>query len=289
MFPTPPRFIGLRSRSPWLRAFRRATRLPERLTLGDVDVALSSSLTQWWMGSGLLAADAGYSAAERYCIRMAFLLRIYRAFAARGFAEQVAATIAERALDVLEETPVGSQPTAAAGLRLAPFPEAVLAHVEAVYDYYRNHEPAIEGFPPRVLAAEPVTLPLTSPGFLCTVVLPADMDVALGRSLWRQFMRENTCVRLLTLGADAGVREIVETADAIFFSPGGGQRPGRCLWVQPVALEPDIHQWLLQQGCDAPTQVRCIVLSVRGALSTVLRKTDTIDDFALSEAFFNAG
>ncbi len=290
MFSSTPKFLGLRPKASWLAAFQAAARLPEGLTPGDVPVALDSSLTQWWAGSAALAADAGYSAAERYCIRLAFLWKAYQAFKAAGFGEQAAERIASAVLDVVEETPAASRPTESAHLTaVAAFPEALLAHLKAVHDYYTTHallqEEALES---AEATTAPLLLPLSSAGFLCTVVLPADMEVSTARALWRQFMRENTAVRLITVGADAAAREAAETADPIFFAPGGGQKPGRCLWAQPAGLTPDIHQWLQQQGYAQPAQARCIVLRANGTLSTVLTRTDVIDDFAISEAFFNA-
>ncbi|MCS7035991.1 MAG: hypothetical protein RMJ33_10415 [Saprospiraceae bacterium] len=289
MFSTVPRFLGLRPKAPWAAAFQAAARLPEGLTAGDVPVALASSLTQWLSGSGALVADAGYSAAERYCLRLVFLWKIYQAFEAQGFGAQVAEEIARSVLDVVEETPGAGRPLEAAGLAMAAFPGAVLAHLKSVHDYYRAYAPTDEAILGTAgVTPAPLLLPLTSPGFMCTVALPADMDVGLARELWRQFMRENTAVRLITVGAEAAAREAAETADPIFFAPGGGQKPGRCLWAQLAGLMPDIHQWLQQQGYAHPSDARCIVLRANGNLSAVLTKTDVIDDFALSEAFFNA-
>lgn len=289
MFSTPPRFLGLRPKAGWLAAFRAAVQLPDALTPGDVPVVLASCLTHWMAGSGALAADAGYSATERYCIRLTFLQQIYQAFEERGFAELVAEEVARWVLAVLEETPAGSRPPDGAALATAPFPEAALAHNKAVCAYYTAHAPLGEEM--LLLAEKPVTsprLPITSPGFLCTVVLPADMEPALARLLWREFLRENTAVRLITVGADTAAREAAETADPIFFSPGGGQKPGRCLWVQPAALKPDIQDWLRQQAYPNPANARCMVLRANGVLSSVLTVSDVIDDFAISNAFFNA-
>ncbi|MCS6929915.1 MAG: hypothetical protein NZM43_10530 [Saprospiraceae bacterium] len=287
MYATPPKFIGFRRRSEWLTAFQVATCLPAFLAPGDIPVALASSLSHWLNGSGLLAAEAGYSAAERYCLRIAFLWKIYQAFETAGFGEQVAEAIARNALDVLEETPVFGRPIDSESLFLAPFPEAVLAHVKAVHEYYLAHAPIRElefGCPPLAV----ISLPFSSPGFLCTVVLPAEMSVERARRLWRQFMRENTAVRLILLGSDPAACEVAKIADPIFYAPGGGQKPGRCLWSQLPGLAPDIHQWLRQQGYANPEYARCIILKASGTLSTVLTNTDAIDEFVLSEAFFNA-
>ncbi len=289
MFSTPPRFLGLRPKAGWLAAFRAAVRLPDTLTPGDVPVVLASCLTHWMAGSGALAADAGYSATERYCIRLTFLQQIYQDFDKHGFAELVAEEVARWVLAVLEETPAASRPADAAALAAAPFPEVALAHAKAVRAYYTAHAPLSEEM--LLLANRPPALPrlpITSPGFLCTVVLPANMEPALARLLWREFLRANTAVRFITVGADTAAREAAETADPIFYSPGGGQKPGRCLWVQQAALKPDIQNWLCQQAYPNPADVRCMVLKANGTLSSVFTVLDVIDDFAVSNAFFNA-
>lgn len=290
MFSPTPKFLGLRPRASWVTAFQAAVHLPEGLTPGDVPIALDGSLTQWWAGSAGLAADAGYSAAERYCLRLFFLWKIYQAFEARGLGDRVAERLVSAVLDAVQETPTIGRPTEAAALTAAATSaEAVLAHLKAVHDYYKQHALPSDEHPEAAEASlVPLLLPPTSAGFLCTVVLPAEMDVSMARGLWRQFLRENTAVRLITLGADAAGREAAETADPIFFAPGGGQKPGRCLWAQPAGLLPDIHQWLQQQGYAQAANARCIVLRANGLLSAVLTKTEVIDDFAISDAFFNA-
>ncbi len=289
MFSTTVKFLGLRPKATWVAAFKAAVHLPENLTLGDVPVALANCLMQWMTGSGSLATDAGYSAAERYCLRQAFLWKIYQAFEVRGWGNQVAEDIARCALDVVEETPPSGRPLHADALALSPFPQAELDHLKAVYEYYISCAPMAEDIMEGSEAfVASLSLPVSSQGFMCTVVLPADMNIHYARHLWRRFMQENTAVRLITLGADAAAREAAETADPIFFAPGGGQRPGRCLWAQPVALTPDIHAWLRQQGYTTPEKARCIVLKANGTLSSVLTTSDIIDDFAISDAFFNA-
>ncbi len=232
--------------------------------------------------------DAGLSAAERYCLRQFFLWKVYAAFEQRGLGTLVAETIARYGLDVIEETPLSGLPTEASGLRLGHFPEDVLKHIKAVHDYYSAQVPADL---PETTSAAPIAvlrLPTTSEGYLCTVVLPAEMNISLARTMWRQFLQENTAVRLIVVGRSAAAQAAVDIADPIFFAPGGAQKPGRCLWAQTASLTPDICRWLEQQGYPQPAQALCIVLRANGTLSTVFKQSDVIDEFALSEAFFNA-
>jgi len=296
MFATPTPFLGIRPNIPWASDFLAALTVPDTLAADTQDAALATCLDTWARASAGLAADAGYQASERYCIRQSFLWKIYSIFADRGLGEKAGPVIYERGLDVLAETAAAAQPEDQAFLQAAAPQTALLEHLQAVALYYAQAlNPGmldgLESFsaetpPPPIVP--PLVLPPTSPGYLCTLVLKSDTNAELARQFWKLFMAQNTLVRLVTLGRDEQAREAAEIADPIFFSPGGAQKPGRCLWAQPANLLPEVHGWLRNQGFAQPETACCIFVRANGTLSAVLKKTDTIDDFAISDAFFNA-
>lgn len=290
MFSSAISFVGIRPRASWAADFQTAQQVPDGLTPDTAAEALQASLEAWTRACAGLAADAGYQAAERYCIRQAFLGKIHAAFEAQGLGEAVAPVICEHALDVLSETPKAAQPEAQDFLDATDDQTtALLTHLQAVGAYYAQTAApeTLDGLESFVAEAPP-PLPPTSAGFLCTYVLKADADIETARRVWQQFVAQNTAVRLVTLGADATSSEAAHTADPIFFSPGGAQKPGRCLWAQPSVLLPDVHRWLQEQGFAQPETAKCIFLRADGRLSGVLTTTDLIDDFAISDGFFNA-
>jgi|GEM_PF-2387113 len=294
MFATPTPFLGIRPNIAWATDFLAALKVPDTLAADTLDAALAACLDTWTRAGAGLAADAGYQATERYCIRQSFLWKIYTVFVERGLGEKAAPPIYERGLDVLAETPAAAQPTDQAFLQIAPPIPALLEHLHAIGLYYAQalNPATLDGLESFVAEAPPVlpppVLPPTSPGYLCTLVLKSDTNAELARQFWKLFMAQNTLVRLVTLGRDEQAREATEIADPIFFSPGGAQKPGRCLWAQPTSLLPDIQEWLRKQGFAHPETARCIFIRANGTLSAVLKKTDTIDDFAISDEFFNA-
>ncbi len=280
-------FKGLPAAAEWLKQYQRALDAA-RARSTSADAALDTALDRWRNANTLLLADTKYHAAERYCIQQQFLLQVYDAYSAKHPGVPADRTVLNRAREVLDATPVNARPTDLSFLEGPGMIEKMLDHLRKVAAFYAaaTAHPAADGLE-SINGALP-DLPPVSDGFLCTVAVKPETDAALARHFWGQFKALNTLVRLVTLGNDAPARAAIEAADPIFFRPDGGQKPGRCLWVQKQEIHPDIHQWLKDQGFAAAETARCVFIKASGKLSAVLTKTDIIDETALLDEFLKA-
>lgn len=289
MFATPlahPK--GINPRASWAESFQAALDALTSFTAATAEQALDKSLEAWERGSAGLALDQSYQPKECYCIRQQVLWKIYARLKAGNAADAGARKIYNRAKDVLEETPEPAQPGDLTFTQGDGLIEKMLQHLKAVDAFYQNLTQPDTGLLESAHETPGPALPPTSDGFLCTLVLKTGMDAGQARRFWQQFLAQNTQVRMITLGSDALAQDASTLADPIFFSPGGAQKPGRCLWVQIADVQPDVRQWLQSQGFAQPEQARCIFVKASGALSAVLKASDIIDETAVLDEFFNA-
>ncbi len=281
---------GTAARSAWDTHLQTALAALKNLSPANADQTLDTCLAAWEKGSAVLAADPAYQAAERYCIRQFYLWKIYSAFDALGLGKEAERKVYNRARDVLDETPGAARPTDQSFAEGEQLIKNTLNHLRDVALFYQNATNAADGLESfSAAAAAPLPdLPPSTGDFFCTVQLPPAMPADQARQFWQKFLADNTLVRLVTVGSGPAVRDVVDRADPIFFSPGGAQKPGRCLWVETPAIQPDVLQWLQQQAVGQPDTVRCIFLKASGKLSNVLRTADTIDETALLHEFLKA-
>ena len=280
---------GINKQAAWDANFQAALTALQSFNATTVDAALDKSLSEWEKGSAGLAADPAYQAVERYCIRQSYLWKIYAPIEAKGLGKEADRKVYNRAKDVLAETPKAAQP---ADVRFAEGDDLIkntldhLREVDIFYQQATSPAVALESF--RTDPSLP-DLPPSDADFLCTVKLPIGMPLNKARHFWQQFMADNSLVRLVALGGDDSMQDIVTNiADPTFFDPGGNLNPGRCLWVEIQDIQKEVRQWLQQQGAGQADQVRCVFIKASGKLSSVLKTTDTIDETAIIDEFLKA-
>ncbi|TNE56720.1 MAG: hypothetical protein EP344_11970 [Bacteroidetes bacterium] len=276
MFTTPlTNPVGPKPGSAWAAHFDAALAALNDLIPESLDTSLENSLGEWTQGSGALATDMSYGAAERYCIRQAQLWRIYVRLADAGLGEDVSRPIFNRAKQVVEETPETARPADLGFLEGSNLIRKTLEHLRQVAVYYPQALRAANGLESAAGALPP------SADFQVTTVLEADADPAQSENMFRRFLEHNENVRSILLGADAA--DAADILDNCLYDPGAGITPGQVLWIKSHALlRTSISTWL---GATIPheyEQVRCVFMSPLGKPSGLLQLADDLSFVTVS-------